>query len=264
MSYDFDSNCMDIKKVNKVYSDTKMVVIRNALDKKKIEKLRKKAQKEFEYLNSIKDSLSDSDKNTLFRCEMPILDENKSLRTSKEIFEIYSESKIPELLNILNNDECLWHYPAQFRKLLLKQEHGLLPYHQDYFYNSRYENITICFTSLQECGVNSPSIEFIDSVTDEKLSHEGNEIWEFGLSDKVMAPILKTSTKQVIELNQGDVVLFDAYKIHRTHFTKSMQEERYSVDVRAIPKRFISDLDYKKRKYIDIKSVKFKGLNNEQ
>lgn len=250
-TYEFDATKpLALDQISAAFCTESFVVLKNIFRPEEIEKVRQRALSSFAELDSQQDSLNDNQKMQLHRREMPVIDDSRSCRTALENFDMLINSKISAVIEKLLNGAFLWHYPPQFRRLSYEQQQGLLPFHQDFYYNDRYPNILVCFIPLNDCGDTSPSIELVRYPTREKLLHESNEIWEFGIPQIIIDPILAKYGTARLNLQSGDAVLFDAYNIHRTHANSEMKHLRYSMDVRAVRLEDIQKEDFLQRKYI--------------
>ena len=203
--------------------------------------LKENILKEFGCLD--KQQLNIEDKKTLDRCEMPVTHE-KCPRIDINSYKAHINSRLPDVLKVIFEEDFLWHFPPQVRRLSIEKEIGLLPFHQDYYYNANYENIMVCWTPLSKCGENAPSLDLVNKTIKEKIEHKSNEIWEFGISPEIFNKY--ASEDEIISLtdvNIGDVVIFDAYNLHRTYRNENMNQIRYSMDLRCIEINFIKSLE---------------------
>lgn len=261
-SYEIDFNQdIKIKGLKEKFVENGFLHLKNILDVKELEKIKENILNEFENLDN-NANMNEADKKTLNRCEMPVTHDNCP-RIDINSFCAHINSKLPEVLNEIYGDEFLWRFPPQIRRLTVKKDIGLLPYHQDYFYNSLYENIIVCWTPLVDCGKDAPSIELIRKTLTHKIEHLSNEIWEFGIPEDIMQEYQKNyETVSLKDVHLGDVVIFDAYNLHRTYWEESMDKTRYSIDLRSVKKSLISKELLASKKFIQSDNLKFLKEDN--
>ena len=108
---------------------------------------------------------------------------------------------------------------------------GPVAWHQD---GSRLEQTRMltCWMPLSECGENSPSLQ----IALGKLNH---------LYPEADLPQIVESRHDLSVWRPcyvpGDVMLFDPFTIHGTHFHDDMSEQRYSLEVRFCPQTHVLD-----------------------
>lgn len=248
-NYEIDfKNNVNINKIREHFFKNGFLHLKNILNLDEIIKLKRNILEEFGNLD--KQELNIEDKKTLDRCEMPVTHE-KCPRIDINSYRAHIYSKLPEVLKEIFGEDFLWHFPPQIRRLSIQKEIGLLPFHQDYYYNANYENIMICWTPLSECGEDSPSLDLVNKTIKEKIEHQSNEIWEFGVPTEIFNKYAsKDEIISLTDVNIGDVVIFDAYNLHRTYRNEKMNQTRYSIDLRCIKKSFIKEEMLSIRKYI--------------
>jgi hypothetical protein len=227
------------------------VVFRDILNTDKLELLKRKSEAHFIYLDDKKSAMQAEDARLLERGETPIVDKNNSTRLDLDIYKIIADSTLPDALELLMGGKFVWHYPPQLRRIDPSNIKTALPYHQDYYYNDKYENIMVVFTPLCGCGIAAPSIELVERKITDRINHvTSDEIWEFGVCQDELKKIQEDSSSRCLELNIGDVVVFDGLTLHRTFVDENMHSLRYSVDARAVRIDFLNDDLLKNRKYI--------------
>lgn len=237
--------------------------LKNILDSKEINIIKESMLNEFVELDN-NTNLSEIDQKSLNRCEMPVT-HDKCPRINIDSYTAHINSKLPKILETIFAEDFLWHFPPQMRRLSIEKDIGLLPYHQDCYYNNLYENIIVCWTPLSNCGKEAPSLELIRANFKEKFKHTSNEIWEFGIPYDIINEIAKNhEIVSLRDVNINDVVILDAFNLHRTFWEKGMDKIRFSMDLRAVKKSLISEDLMISRKFVLKDKVKFtKGIDEK-
>lgn len=263
---DYEIDCekkIEINTIKNKFLKNGFLHLKNILNNEEISLIKTKVIDEFNKLDK-NDKLSPEDQKSLNRCEMPVVNPI-SPRIDIKSYTAHTNSKLPQILEAIFEEDFLWHFPPQMRRLSVKKDIGLLPYHQDCYYNNLYENIIVCWTPLSNCGLNSPSLELVRSSFKERFEHTSNEIWEFGIPSETLKQI--TNNNEVVSLQDvkiRDVVIFDAFNLHRTFWKENMNEIRYSMDLRAVKKSLIPKQTLESRKFVHKDKDKFQGKINEK
>lgn len=242
----------------KIFNESGFLVLRGVLDKQDVIKLRGIVESEFVLADQSRNELSPSALEELNCSELPVLDEYSSPRTSLVGYRLFKNPAIEKLYSKIFNDDFLWHFPPMFRRMNPDINLGHLPYHQDYFYNQRYEHILISFTTLSPCGVDAPGLTLVRHRYSDRLPHSPTGAhFPLALDKESELNSIKNYDEVSLELDVGDVVVFDELTLHKTDINNDMHKIRYSMDVRCAPLKAISKQDLKERKYINPKTLDF-------
>ena len=103
------------------------------------------------------------------------------------------------------------------------QGQGPVGWHQD---GARLEMLRMltCWVPLDPCGEFAPGLG-VEKAKREKIYDEQNLRGVIDAGPGVWAPAMES----------GDVLLFDPFTIHATHFDESMTGTRYSMEIRMCP-----------------------------
>jgi hypothetical protein len=89
--------------------------------------------------------------------------------------------------------------------------------------------LVTCWIPLQDCGTQSPGLEFVRQTLPGLLHYED-------LNDRSLRQRFAPELFWSPELHFGDAVLFRADILHRTHATPAMQTDRLSIEYRFFPR----------------------------
>lgn len=209
------------------------VVLREVLDRDLVSRKLRETLVEFERLDGMRERLSDDDRRSLDRMEMPVLDPETALRLRPDNYRLLACPLIRHVI-LEYQGPFLWHYPPQVRRQNPKVESALLPFHQDLAYSGRrYSRFVVCWVPLTPCGKTAPGLEFFIGRIDEDLQHEAAGAWEAGLAGSTIESLQETLPSYAPALEPGDVVLFDEHSLHRTYHQPRMTDVRVNFDFRA-------------------------------
>jgi len=116
---------------------------------------------------------------------------------------------------------------------------SFLPFHQDADPANHGTHMVNCWTALDPCGVDAPTIEVVkasitgmrqDLFVYESLEKAGS-VWREKLA-AVQAEFGRFGTERPV-FHPGDGCIFDHFALHRTYFTESMTKPRMSIEIRA-------------------------------
>jgi hypothetical protein len=209
------------------------VILRKVLDRELLARKLREAQVEFERLDAIRERLSEEDRRSLDRMEMPVPEPETGLRVQPDNYQLLNHPLIREVI-FRYQGAFLWHYPPQVRRQNPRVESALLPYHQDVAYSrGRYDRFVVCWVPLTACGNTAPGLEFLVGRIDEDLQHEAAGAWEAGINGATIESLRATLPSHAPILETGDVILFGEHTLHRTYFHPEMQDVRLNFDFRA-------------------------------
>jgi ectoine hydroxylase-related dioxygenase (phytanoyl-CoA dioxygenase family) len=248
----------DIRDIQTAFEQTGFVVLREVLATDKVEATLGRLKDEFARLNMEKENLPAELTKHLERNEMPAEPALAPFRLNLENYDVITASdRLRQAMGLIIGEEFFWHYPAMFRKMEPKNRDGLLPYHQDYTYNSKYQSCFTCWIPFNPCGKTSPSLEVVSRYMTEKLDHSAKGPWEFGVSESEVARLADNVNVFTLQLEPSDVVIFNDLTLHRTFCTSAMSEPRWSMDARAIPRSIIDDNLRSSRRFISSAKATF-------
>lgn len=228
------------------------VVLRSVLKVELVESLRRDLSTEFSRLWDIRNHLSESLRLSLERNEMPAHDEMARFRLEPTNYRHLTGSEaLVEIIEFLAGSKFYWHFPTQFREMDPKNSDGILPFHQDYSYNSRYPKMIVSWVPLDDCGLNAPGLEIVGKNLGGKFVHSADGRWEHGISENDVRNLIGEYQSYRPVMKRGDVILFNERTLHRTFVNKEMVFTRMSQDARAIPMESISAAAHENRWYID-------------
>lgn len=132
------------------------------------------------------------------------------------------------LKNFLESDHYFIHYPPMIRFKIEEAPSSLVPIHQDYAYNHHLTDFITVWVPLvtvdEKCG---GVIVYEGTHHLEKVEHVPEGAW----GNKALAK-LATYTRNHVDMNEGDILLFPPTLLHESAPHRSSRV-RYSVDFRV-------------------------------
>lgn len=239
------------------------IVLRAALRRQDVLKLGASLTAEFSRLAGAAAGLDEDLRKSLARSELPAHPQQAPFRLDPGNYAaLTSSDRLAAALRAAAGEDYAWHYPPMFRQVSAQRTAGLLPFHQDLAYNTRYERLFTCFTPLNDCGEDSPALELVGADVRERFTHAASGAWESKIPDEELAAFLKSAPLFHPTLAAGDVIVFHEHTLHRTYHTAGMSRPRLSMDARAIPCSCITEDSRKNRKFIDARRPQFTELNH--
>jgi ectoine hydroxylase-related dioxygenase (phytanoyl-CoA dioxygenase family) len=244
-----------------IFNQTGFIVLRNIISKEMVEALALRLIAEFSRLRGVAHKLSASDYKSLQRSEMPANDELATFRLDPANYShLISSPLLTLVIKEILGEDFVWHYPSMFRKVSTSQPDGLLPFHQDYSYNQHYSKLLTCWVPLNDCGERSPGLELFGKNMSTRFPHVAEGRWEHGISKRDLDSLIVEKHLHHPSLHTGDVILFNETTLHRTYLTDHMNEDRFSMDARAVPLSAISSDVRNKRKFVSSQTPEIKRL----
>ena len=169
----------------------------------------------------------------------------KMEKISPSIVDLFSESPLPDILRDYFNDEVgIVNRQSRFRRMKADSSQHALPAHQDFVVFNSLAAFTV-WIPLVDSGEHNPGLsvfsENVRAVIDHSLDKTCGRYAELELEDyyrdpqKWLEPIVRS----------GDVIIFPPTTIHRTFLPKKVTKDRYSSELRIVPKSCFAMPRYK-------------------
>jgi ectoine hydroxylase-related dioxygenase (phytanoyl-CoA dioxygenase family) len=232
------------------------VVLRQALDRSRIETIAHDVEADFAALDRVRGTMTSQQRRELDRMEMPVIDSTTSFRLRFENYRVLDSDRLRAVAEA-RVGPFLWHFPPQFRRQRAEVSRALLPFHQDCAYLRHYgTSFLTCWVPLIACGLDAPGLELALEAPAEEVAHESWGDWEARIPHQVLEPLLVDRATYAPALEPGDAVLFDCRLLHRTHMQPGMTRERLSIDFRLVPVSAISPQVRSSRRFVDPHELK--------
>ena len=156
------------------------------------------------------------------------------------IFQLLQQSILPDVYaNCFQEDYICSYAQSVVRYQSAALKHQSYPFHQDGCYHSRdpkdHTGITT-WIPLVDCGVDAPSLQLYPKAIDEILPMPPGEKEPNLFCDEELVMDRYGNKLWSPEMRAGDLMVFNAFVVHRTYITPEMNVQRQSVDIRVFPK----------------------------